>query len=88
MELLVIACRHVFNTLRTIKLHYSSLLQVYRIPSIYIYQFNAPVYFANVGVFRARLFLETKINPSELGEGKQGCIQQGCLRVSIVTLKV
>ena len=29
--------------------------QVYRIPKIHVYQFNAPFYFANVGVFHTRL---------------------------------
>ncbi|XP_064398689.1 prestin-like [Halichondria panicea] len=56
-------------------------LKVYRIPKIYIFQFNAPLYFANSGVFRSRLYLETTINPSELSDPKQGCIQQGCLKL-------
>ena len=45
---------------------------------IYIYQFNAPLYFASAGVFRSRLYIETHVNPGELGmDGRrQGCFQK------------
>ena len=57
--------------------------QVYRVPHIYVYQFNAPLYFANVGVFRSRLYLETGINPSELVDKmEKGIIQLACNKVS------
>ena len=67
-------------------LHFSilpslSLSQVYRVPEVYIFQFNAPLYFANVGVFRSRLYIETGVNPSEFEERDVGCFQQCCTRV-------
>ena len=45
---------------------------------IYIYQFNGPLYFASAGVFRSRLYIETCVNPGELGmQGRrQGCFQK------------
>ena len=62
-------------------------LQVYRIPKIHVYQFNAPLYFANVGVFHSRLHIETGISPCDLGEPPdKGCIELGCIKVSHVAL--
>ena len=59
------------------------LLQVYRIPKIHVYQFNAPLYFANVGVFHTRLHIETGISPCDLGDPPdKGCIELGCTKVS------
>ena len=49
---------------------------------MYIFQFNAPLYFANVGVFRSRMHIETGVNPSEFEEKDVGCFQQCCTRVS------
>ena len=58
------------------------LFQVFRVPNIYIFQFNSPLYFANVSVFRSKLNLETGTNPEELGPTMaQGCFQAGCKRV-------
>ena len=59
-----------------------SLSQVYRVPEVYIFQFNAPLYFANVGVFRSRMYIETGVNPSEFEERDVGCFQKCCTRVS------
>ena len=58
-----------------------SVSQVYRVPEVYIFQFNAPLYFANVGVFRSRLYIETGVNPNEFEERDVGCFQQCCTRV-------
>jgi MFS superfamily sulfate permease-like transporter len=53
-------------------------LRVHRVQGIYIFQFNAPLYFASAGVFRSRLYTETGINPTEEGrvKGPRGCFQQ------------
>lgn len=59
-----------------------SLSQVYRVPEVYIFQFNAPLYFANVGVFRSRMYIETGVNPNEFEERDVGCFQKCCTRVS------
>ncbi len=57
-------------------------MKVYRVPNIYIYQFNSPLYFANVSVFRSKLFIETGMNPEELGPmTAPGCIEYGCMKV-------
>ena len=59
-------------------------MQIFRVPGVYIFQFNAPLYFANVGVFRSKLNIETGTNPEELGPTMaQGCIQHGCTRVRV-----
>ena len=50
-------------------------------PEVYIFQFNAPLYFANVGVFRARLYIETEVDPSQREEADQGCFQLCCGKV-------
>ena len=57
-------------------------------PNIYIYQFNSPLYFANVSIFRSKLSIETGMNPEELGPTMaQGCIQYGCTRVRLGTVR-
>ena len=53
----------------TLLLHF----QVHRVQGIYIFQFNAPLYFASAGVY-----IETGVNPGEQGmrKGPRGCFQQ------------
>ena len=41
---------------------------------LHVFQFNAPLYFASAGVFRSQLYIETEINPGEVGM----CKTQGC----------
>ena len=55
---------------------------------MYIFQFNAPLYFANVGVFRSRLYIETGVNPSEFEETVVGCFKQCCTQVRFEELRV
>ncbi len=51
-------------------------------PNIYVFQFNSPLYFANVTIFRSKLNIETEMNPEELGPVMApGCFQYGCKRV-------
>ena len=59
----------------------SHSFQVSRVPQVYIFQFNAPLYFGNVGVFRSRLYIETGVNPSEFEEVVVGCFKQCCTQV-------
>ena len=62
-------------------------LQVFPVNGIYIYQFNSPLYFANVSVFRSKLYIKTGIDPEELVSMEvQGCIQYGCAKVKIANL--
>ena len=52
---------------------------------IFIYQFNSPLYFANVSVFRSKLFIKTGINAEEMGSRLDpGCIQYGCAKVRAI----
>ena len=52
-------------------------MQVNKVQGIYIFQFNAPLYFASAGVFRSRLYIETMIDPGEraMMKGPRGCFQ-------------
>ncbi|XP_019851375.1 PREDICTED: solute carrier family 26 member 10-like [Amphimedon queenslandica] len=50
--------------------------KVRSIPGCYIYQFNAPIYFANCNVFRSRLYIECGISTQSIGEEPKGCFEQ------------
>ena len=59
------------------------LPQVFKVDGVYIFQFNSPLYFANVSVFRSKLYIESGMNPEELGSMRvPGCIESGCTKVS------
>ena len=47
-----------------------------------MYQFNAPLYFANVGVFLSRLYLNCGLNPVRFEQQEKGCFQQCYDKVS------
>lgn len=52
---------------------------------VLIFQFVAPLCYLNVGVFRSRILIESKVDPlASLNTTEDGCFMKGYLKVRFV----
>lgn len=58
---------------------------MYPVDGVLIFQFVAPLCYLNVGVFRSRILIESKIDPlASLNNTEEGCFMKGYLKVRLV----